>query len=131
MAMTQMTPCKAKVVLPLEDIHLPISSNKLQAAADSSSVQVVGQEASHLISMVVATVESLLQSQGHVIKTTTMSRLCILHYYLLYVLGSSFILLYNEASVLQSREFRIGCCMFDQLMHLLLRDAHWQDHVHE
>jgi hypothetical protein len=58
------------VVLPLvalEDIHLPISSNKLQAAADSSSVQVaVGQEASHSISMVVATVESHIQSQDHV-----------------------------------------------------------------
>jgi hypothetical protein len=61
--MTRMTPCKAKVVLPLvalEDIHLPISSNKLQAAADSSSVQVaVGQEASHSISDDVTDVYSL------------------------------------------------------------------------
>lgn len=68
--MTRMTPCKAKAVPPLvtlEDIHLPISSNKLQAAVDSSSVQVaVGQEASHSISMVVAAIESRLQSQGHV-----------------------------------------------------------------
>jgi len=52
-----------------------------------------------------------------------------LHYYLLYVLGSSFILLYNEANGLQSPEFRLGCCMFDQSMHLLLRDAHWHDYV--
>jgi hypothetical protein len=82
--MTRMTPCKAKVVLPLvalEDIHLPISSNKLQAAADSSSVQVaVGQEASHSISMVVAAIKSRLQSQGHVLKTTTMSRMCIRYF---------------------------------------------------
>jgi hypothetical protein len=42
MAMTRMTPRKAKVIPSLEDnIHLPISSNKLQAVADSSSVQVV------------------------------------------------------------------------------------------
>jgi hypothetical protein len=82
--MTRMTPCKAKVVLPLvalEDIHLPISSNKLQAAADSSSVQVaVGQEASHSISMVVAAIKSRLQSQGHVLRTTTMSRMCIRYF---------------------------------------------------
>jgi hypothetical protein len=68
-------------LVALEDIHLPISSNKLQAAADSSSVQVaVGQEASHSISMVVAAIESHLQCQGHVLKTTTMSRLCIRYF---------------------------------------------------
>jgi hypothetical protein len=69
MAMTRMTPCKAKVVPPLEDnIHLPISFNKLLAAADSSSVQVVvaaaaGLEASHSTSQAVA-VEPHLQSRG-------------------------------------------------------------------
>jgi hypothetical protein len=67
MAMTRMTPCKAKVAPLLEDnIHLPISSNKLLAAADSSSVQVVvvaGLEVSHSTSQAVA-VEPLLQSKG-------------------------------------------------------------------
>ena len=68
MVMTRMTPCKVKVAPPLEDnIHLPISSNKLLAAADSSSVQVVaaaaGLEASHSTSQAVA-VEPHLQSQG-------------------------------------------------------------------
>jgi hypothetical protein len=132
-----MTPCKAKAVPPLvalEDIHSPISSNKLQAAADSSSVQVAGgQEASHSISMVMDAIESRLQSQGHVLKPTTMSRMCIPYFTALLLtvcfLRGSFISLYNEANVLQLTEFRPGCCMFHQLMHLFLRDAHWHDHV--
>jgi hypothetical protein len=63
----------------------------------------VGQEASRSISMVVAAIKSCLQSQGHVLKTTTMSRMCIRYFTpllltVLYVLRSSFILLYNEAN---------------------------------
>jgi len=119
-----MTPCKAMVVLPLvalEDIHLPISSNKLQAAADSSSVQVaVGQEAFHSIFMVMVAIESHSQSQGHVLKPTTMSRLCI-RYFTALLLTVCFEKLvhftYNETILLQS-PVSPGCCMFDQLMHL-------------
>lgn len=79
----------------------------------------------------VAAVESYLQVR------VTFSRLrqchrCVsaisLHYYLLYVLRSSFILLY-ESNDFQSPEFRLRSCMFDQLVHLLLRDAHLHDQV--
>jgi hypothetical protein len=101
MAMTLMTPCKAKAVLPLAEVTpSPISSNKRQAAVDSSSVQAVaavGMEASHSTSLVAAVepdarISLLVPRRCH---GFVFAIHCIINYCMFWEVHSSY---YNEAN---------------------------------